>query len=276
MIFETHAHYEDSRFDGDREALLKGLPKLGISPVINVGSQLSTTEASVELAKKYNFIYAAVGIHPSEIGDLNMEQTIERLRELSRYKKTVAIGEIGLDYYWDKEPVVQSRQREWFRAQLKLAEEEQLPVIIHSRDAAQDTLEIATEAAERKISGVIHCYSCSPEIAEIYVKSGFYIGVGGVVTFKNAKKLVRTVEAIPLEHILLETDCPYMAPEPHRGKRNDSGYIPCVVKKIAEIKGISEKLVEDVTYANACRLFSRIQNLEERADKCDADTVLSC
>ncbi|MBE5890457.1 MAG: TatD family deoxyribonuclease [Lachnospiraceae bacterium] len=265
MIFETHAHYEDHKFDEDREALLASLPECGISPVINVGSQLATTEESVELAKKYDYIYAAVGIHPSEIetGDrikeLGLEGTIARLRELASYEKTVSIGEIGLDYYWDKEPQVQARQREWFRAQLSLAKEVNLPVVIHSRDAAEDTLSIMREAAAWGIRGVIHCYSYSPEIAKEYVKMGYFIGVGGVVTFKNAKKLVATVEQIPMESILLETDCPYMAPEPHRGSRNDSRNIPYVIEKIAQIKGISPKEVEEVARENAFRLFSKIE-----------------
>ncbi|MCR5676959.1 MAG: TatD family hydrolase [Agathobacter sp.] len=255
MIFETHAHYEDHKFNEDRDELLAALPSCGVSPVINVGSKLSTTEESVKLAQKYDYIYAAVGIHPSEIGDLQLEPTVERLRELAQYEKTVAIGEIGLDYYWDKEPEVQSRQREWFRAQLKLASEVNLPVIIHSRDAAADTLEIMGNAAAEGIPGVIHCYSYSPEIAQEYVKMGYYIGVGGVVTFKNAKKLVQTVEQIPLERILLETDCPYMAPEPHRGQRNDSRYIPHIIEKIAQIKGITPDVVESTTADNAYRLF---------------------
>lgn len=258
MIFETHAHYEDERYNEDRGELIESLPKKGISPVINVGSKLSTTEESVLLAKEYDFVFAAVGIHPSEIADLDMESTISRLRELSTYEKTVAIGEIGLDYYWDKEEEVQKSQREWFRKQLELAAAVNLPVIIHSRDAAEDTLEIMRDAASANIPGVIHCYGYSAEIAKEYIKMGYYIGVGGVVTFKNAKKLVQTVEEIPLSRILLETDCPYMAPEPNRGRRNDSTNIPYIIQKIAEIKNVSAKEVEDVTRENAFRLFSRI------------------
>ena len=213
----------------------------------------------IELAKKYDFIYAAVGVHPSDIADLN-EETFAWLREQTAWERTVAVGEIGLDYYWDKEPNVQENQRYWFKRQLELAAEASLPVIIHSRDAAQDTMEIMTEAAKKNIRGVIHCYSYSPEMALEYVKLGYYIGVGGVVTFKNAKKLVQTVSELPLDRILLETDCPYMAPEPHRGTRNDSSNIPYVIKKIAEIKGTTPDEVERMTRANAFELFTRVNN----------------
>lgn len=178
----------------------------------------------------------------------------------SAWERTVAVGEIGLDYYWDKEPNVQENQRYWFKRQLELAAEASLPVIIHSRDAAQDTMEIMTEAAKKNIRGVIHCYSYSPEMALEYVKLGYYIGVGGVVTFKNAKKLVQTVSELPLDRILLETDCPYMAPEPHRGTRNDSSNIPYVISKIAEIKGTTPDEVERKTRANAFELFTRVSD----------------
>lgn len=262
MIFETHAHYEDERFAEDREELIQSLPGAGISPVINVGSRMDTTEESVLLAEKYDFVYAAVGIHPSEISDLDMEITLARLRELAKNPKTVSIGEIGLDYYWDKEPEIQAMQREWFRAQLALAKEVDLPVIIHSRDAAEDTLQIMREAYEMGIRGVIHCYGYSPEIAKEYTKMGYYIGVGGVVTFKNAKKLVASVEQIPMESLLLETDCPYMAPEPHRGTRNDSRNLVYVRNKIAELKGIREEEVESITRENAFALFTRVPKIQ--------------
>jgi TatD DNase family protein len=254
MIFETHAHYDDDRFDEDRKAVLLDLPKKGISPVINVGASIESTGTTLALAHEYDFIYAAVGVHPSDIADLN-EETYAWLREQTKDDRCVAIGEIGLDYYWDKEPEVQERQRYWFARQLELAGESGLPVIIHSRDAAEDTLRVMRESNAGEISGVIHCYSYSPELAHEFIDMGYFIGVGGVVTFKNAKKLVRTVEEIPMERILLETDCPYMAPEPHRGKRNDSRNIPYIIAKIAEIKGISPQEVEETARENACRLF---------------------
>lgn len=257
MIFETHAHYDDDAFDGDREALLASLPQKGIKRIINVGASIETTKNALALAEKYAFVSAAVGVHPSDIGDLN-EESFAWLKEQTKGAKTVAVGEIGLDYYWDKEPGVQERQRYWFKRQMELARESGLPVIIHSRDAAADTMQVMKEVHAEEIPGVIHCYSYSPEMAQEFVKMGYYIGVGGVVTFKNAKKLKETVAAIPLERILLETDCPYMAPEPHRGKRNDSSYIPYVVEKIAELKNVTTEEVERVTWENAVKLFSKL------------------
>lgn len=251
MIFETHAHYDDDSFDADREELICTLPEKGVQRIINVGASIESTKTTIALAEKYDYVYAAVGVHPSDIDGLN-EESFAWLREQTKNAKTVAIGEIGLDYYWDKEEEVQEQQRYWFKRQLELATECQLPVIIHSRDAAEDTMHILKE---HTLPGVIHCYSYSSEMAKEFVKMGYYIGVGGVVTFKNAKKLKETVQEIPLERILLETDCPYMAPEPHRGKRNDSSYIPYIVEKIAELKGVSTKEVERVTWDNAMRLF---------------------
>ncbi len=257
MIFETHAHYDDEQFESGREALIASLPDCGIKRVVNVGASLASTQSSIELAKKYDFVYAAVGVHPSEIAELNEEQ-LQWLYSLTKLEKVVAVGEIGLDYYWDKEEEVQERQRYWFKRQMELAKEAKLPIIVHSRDAAADTLRVMKEAHAEELTGVIHCYSYSPEIAQEFVKMGYYIGVGGVVTFKNAKKLKETVEQIPLERILLETDCPYMAPEPYRGKRNDSRYIPYIVEKIAEIKQIPPEEVEKATWDNACQLFKKI------------------
>ena len=223
MIFESHAHYDDSKFDDDREELLSTMQENGIEKIINIGCSIESCKSTLELTKQYPFVYGAMGIHPSDIGDLN-EDTFLWLREQVKKEKVVAVGEIGLDYYWDKEEEVQKNQRIWFRRQLELAKESNLPVIIHSRDAE-------------------------------YVKMGYYIGVGGVATFKNAKKLKEVIETIPLEKILLETDCPYMAPEPYRGKRNSSLYLPYVVEKIAGLKGVTAKEVEEVTYRNAEQLF---------------------
>ena len=258
MIFETHAHYDDERFAEDRDTLLASLPERGIGRIINVGSTLASTKETLAIAQNYPYVYAAVGVHPSEIGDLN-EETFAWLKEQTRQEKTVAVGEIGLDYYWDKEPEVQKAQRYWFKRQMELAREETLPVIIHSRDAAEDTMRLMQEIHAEEIPGVIHCYSYSKEMALEFVKMGYRIGVGGVVTFKNARKLKETVEAVPMEAILLETDCPYMAPEPHRGTRNDSSNIPYVVNTIAQIKGISTDEVEQITWENAMRLFTRVR-----------------
>ena len=258
MIFETHAHYDDESFTGDREQLLRSLPEKGIGRVINVGASIETTKTTLKLAEKYDFIYAAVGVHPSDISGLN-EETYVWLKEQTKLPKTAAVGEIGLDYYWDKDPEIQKAQRYWFARQMELAKEAELPVIIHSRDAAADTMEVMKSVHAEEIPGVIHCYSYSKEMAQEFIKMGYYIGVGGVVTFKNAKKLKETVETIPLERILLETDCPYMAPEPHRGTRNDSTNIPYVIAKIAELKGITAEEVERVTEKNARRLFTKVK-----------------
>ena len=254
MIFETHAHYDDKKFDKDRKKLIESMPSKGIGRIINVGSSIETTKTTIEIAKEYDYAYAAVGVHPSDVDCLN-EETFAWLKEQTKWEKTVAIGEIGLDYYWDKEPEIQKNQRYWFKRQMELARETSLPVIIHSRDAASDTYDLMKEIHADEIPGVIHCYSYSPEMAKEYIKMGYYIGVGGVVTFKNGKKLKQTVKEIPIEKILLETDCPYMAPEPNRGTRNDSGNIPYVVEEIARIKGLSTDEVERITWDNAMKLF---------------------
>lgn len=254
MIFETHAHYDDECFAEDRGELLAQLPSLGIGKVINVASTISSIEKCVELARTYDHVYAAVGVHPSELEGMD-DAVIQEMHKLSSWEKTVAIGEIGLDYYWEKDKAAQEMQRNWFRRQLELAREVNLPVIIHSRDAAEDTLKLMKDMHAENIPGVIHCYSYSPELAKEYVKMGYHIGVGGVVTFKNAKKLVQTVAETPMERILLETDSPYLAPEPHRGHRNDSRELVYVVEKIAQIKNITAEEVKDITWKNACRLF---------------------
>ena len=252
MIFESHAHYDDKAFDGDREELLRRLRVDGISYAINVSSDLSSVEKTLDLAEKYPYVYAAVGIHPSDTGELDEEKFVW-LRRQCRREKVLAVGEIGLDYYWDN--VERETQKKWFARQLALANEMRLPVIIHSREAVKDTLDVmrAEEAVERR--GVIHCFSYTKETAREFLDMGYLIGVGGVVTFPNAKKLRECVEYVPLDRILLETDCPYLAPVPYRGKRNCSAYLPYVVAEIARIKGVSEEKVEEVTERNAKRLF---------------------
>ena len=258
MIFETHAHYDDDQFDEDREQLLEKIHQSGVGPIINVGASIESTKTTLELARTHDFIYAAVGVHPSDIECLN-EETFAWLREQTSWEKTVAVGEIGLDYYWDKEEAVQEKQRYWFARQLQLARETKLPVIIHSRDAAADTLQVMKEAHAEEIPGVIHCYSYTKEMALEFIRMGYYIGVGGVVTFKNARKLVETVEAIPLDRILLETDCPYMAPEPNRGKRCDSSMIVHVIDKIAAEKGVVPEEVAQQTMENTLKLFYKMK-----------------
>lgn len=205
----------------------------------------------MKFARKYSFMYAAVGVHPDEVGALN-DETFAWMEELLLDEKTVAVGEIGLDYYWDNEP--REVQKEWFIRQLELARKHDLPVCIHSRDAAEDTLNVMREYA-KGLRGVIHCFSYSPEIAKEYVKNGFYIGVGGVVTFKNGKKMKEVVKATPIERILLETDCPYLAPEPYRGKRNSSIYLDRVAEEIGQLKGMTANEVIEATEQNAKTLF---------------------
>ena len=252
MIFETHAHYDDAKFDTDREMLLAELPQRGISPVINAGSSIATTKTTLSLAQEYPFLYAAVGVHPSDVDDLN-DDTYAWLRQQTTLQKTVAVGEIGLDYYWP-EPDHET-QKKWFLRQLDLAREIRKPVIIHSRDAAKDTVDLMTEARAGEIGGVIHCYSYTKETAKIFLDMGFYFGIGGVLTFKNAKKLKEAVEYIPMDRIVLETDCPYLAPEPNRGKRNSSLNIPYVIAAMAQIKGITEEEVRKAAWDNSLKLY---------------------
>ncbi len=251
-IFDTHAHYDDEAFDEDREELLAVLPGQGINKVVNVGASLSSCKRTIELMERYDYIYGAVGVHPNETEELN-EESFAWLRQQCIHKKCVAVGEIGLDYYW-KEPSAKV-QKKWFVRQLDLARELELPVIIHSREAAKDTADIMTQQKAGEIGGVIHCYSYTREMAKIFLDMGFYIGIGGVITFKNSKKLREVVEYIPLDCIVLETDCPYLAPEPNRGKRNSSLNLPYVVDAVAQIKGISADEVKCITWENAHRLY---------------------
>ena len=257
MIFESHAHYEDKAFDEDREFLLDGMRDHQVGTVINVCSTVESLQKTIDLTKRYDFIYGAVGIHPSETAELT-EEIFEEIRKLCALDKVVAVGEIGLDYYW-KEPDPEY-QKMWFERQLLLAQEVGLPVIIHSREAAKDTIDMMKALHAEKSGGVIHCYSYSKEMAAEFLKMDYYFGIGGVITFNNAKKLVEAVEEIPMERILLETDCPYLAPTPHRGKRNSSLYIPLIAEKIAQIKGIPYYKVLEKTHENAKNLFLKGKN----------------
>lgn len=252
MIFESHAHYDDEAFDEDREELLASLREHGIDKVVNVGASLESCQITLDLMKKYPFIYGAMGVHPSETAELN-EDNFAWLREQCAIDKVVAVGEIGLDYHWkEPEPHV---QKEWFERQLILARETGLPVIIHSRDAAKDTLDMMQVMRAGELGGVIHCYSYTKEMAREYLEMDYYFGIGGVITFQNSKKLKEAVEYIPLDRILLETDSPYLAPEPYRGKRNSSLNLPLVAQAVADLKGISYEKVVEVTQENAMRLF---------------------
>ncbi len=255
MIIDTHAHYDDEAFSEDREAVFEEIKKSGVGLVVNIGSSFETAKESVRLSEQYNFIYAAIGVHPSETEELN-EEHMSWLLENSGKEKVVAIGEIGLDYYYD-EPE-RELQKKWFRRQLEIAREVKLPVCIHSRDAAQDTLMILKEQKAEEVGGVIHCFSYGWEQAKIYLDMGFYLGIGGVVTFKNGKKLKEVVKNAPIERLVLETDAPYLAPVPYRGKRNQSGYLPLVVEAVAEIKGLPVEEVIRITEENARRLYPKL------------------
>lgn len=252
MIFDTHAHYDDEAFDADREELLAGLPAAGIGQVVNIASSVKSIDDCLALAHRFPHVYCALGIHPEHCADMT-DALLEEIREKLSDDKALAVGEIGLDYYWPQPD--RELQRYWFAKQLRLANEVDLPVVVHSREAAADTMRIMKENLADKVGGVVHCYSYSADLAKEFVKMGFYIGIGGVVTFKNAKKIVEVAREIPLERILLETDCPYLAPVPYRGKRNSSIYLPYVVARIAEIKGVAEEEVISVTESNARNMY---------------------
>ena len=254
MIFETHAQYDDDAFDEDREGLLTSLREHGIDRVINIGASLESCRGTLGLMEKYPFVYGAMGVHPSETGELN-DENIAWLKEQCTVDKVVAVGEIGLDYHWkEPEPDI---QKKWFERQLEMAREVGLPVIIHSRDAAKDTLDIMHVLHAEELGGVIHCFSYTKETAREYLEMDYYFGIGGVVTFRNAKKLKEAVQYIPMDRILLETDSPYLAPEPHRGGRNSSLNLPYVAQEIAALKGISYDEVVEITSKNAERLFMK-------------------
>lgn len=251
MIFDTHAHLDDRAFDADREALLSQLPSNGVGLLMNPGCSLASSLAAVELAKKYDYVYAAVGSHPDAADEVN-EQVLSRYRELvKKNPKVRAIGEIGLDYHYEDIP--REIQQRAFRAQMALAAELNLPVIVHEREAHEDGMKIVREYPG--VTGVFHCYSGSLEMAQWLIARGWYIGFGGVLTFKNAKKALQVAANIPLERIVLETDCPYMAPEPFRGRRNDPGKLCRVAEKLAELRGKTAEEIQAITLENGRSLY---------------------
>ena len=263
MIIDTHAHYDDAAFDEDREQLLSALAEDGIEAVVNVGASLGSTRAAVQLARAWQPVFAAVGVHPDEAASLTPED-LQELKALTADPKVVAVGEIGLDYHWDIAP--HEVQKDCFLRQLDLAKETGLPVIIHSRDAGQDTWELIRSEGLGPEGGVMHCYGYSREMAKGYLDLGMFFGIGGVITFKNARKLVETLEYLPMDAVVLETDCPYLAPVPHRGERNKSAYLPLMAEKIAQIKGLSPERVIEITRENALRLYPKLRAFLERAD----------
>ena len=249
-IFDTHAHYDDSRFDEDRDELISSLSEKGVSHIVNCGCDLKSSLTTVALAEKHSFIYAAVGVHAHEAEETT-EEDLTEIEKLYNNKKVVAVGEIGLDYHYDFSP--RERQLEVFKRQLILANKLDLPVIVHDREAHEDTMNLLKRY---KPKGVVHCFSGSAEMAKEIVKLGMYIGIGGAVTFKNAKKPIEVVEYLPLDRLVLETDAPYMTPVPFRGQRCDSAHIAYTAERIAEIKGIDVQELIDICNENAKRLFN--------------------
>ena len=250
MLFDTHAHLNDPAFDPDREELLAGLPDKGIGLVMNAGCSLESSREVIQMAEQYHWLYASVGSHPDSADEVN-EDVIAAYRQLCHHEKVKAIGEIGLDYHYEDIP--REIQQKAFRMQMELAKELDMPVIIHERDAHDDGMRIVKEFPT--VKGVFHCYSGSAEMARQLVNMGWYIGFTGVLTFKNARKTVETAASIPLDRIVLETDCPYMAPDPFRGKRNDPGYLYRMAEKLAEIRGVSVEEIRCITYENGKRLY---------------------
>lgn len=253
MIFDTHAHYLDHQYDEDRTQLLNSLQDGGVKYITEVSANINDCNKIISLTRQYDFIYGSVGAHPENVSSLT-EDDMNKLESYANDSKVVAIGEIGLDYYYEENPS-REVQMQWFEKQIEVAKKTNLPIIVHSRDAAQDTLDILKSTNAEAVGGVIHCYSYSPEMAKLFLDMGFYIGVGGVVTFKNAKKLKEVVEMLPMDRLLLETDCPYMAPTPHRGKRNSSLLIPHIVNEISQIKGVSPVEIMDYTMDNALKMY---------------------
>ena len=251
MLFDTHAHMDDRAFDADREALLSSLPGQGIALLMNPGCSLESSRNAVELAGQYGYVYAAVGSHPDAADEVD-EAVLEEYRVLCKQNpKVKAIGEIGLDYHYEDIP--RELQQKAFRAQMALARDLGLPVIVHEREAHEDGMRIVEEFPE--VTGVFHCYSGSAEMAKWLVSRGWYIGFTGVLTFKNARKAVEVASAIPLDRIVLETDCPYMSPEPFRGKRNDPGKLYRMAEKLAELRGLSLEEIHTITMENGKRLY---------------------
>lgn len=253
MLFDTHTHFDDERFDEDRYEMINQAHSNGVGLILNAAADLKSSRTGVELGREFDFIYSSVGFHP-EFAEEITDAMFDEIREIAvNNTKVVAIGEAGLDYHYGSE--TRDIQKEMFRKQIRLARELNLPVIVHDRDAHEDTLNLLREERATECGGVLHCFSGSVEMAKIILDMGFYISVGGVVTFKNAKRMVEVVKYVPMDMLLLETDAPYLTPEPYRGKRNYSGYVGLVADKVAELKGYSSEKVALQTYDNGKRLF---------------------
>lgn len=252
MLFDSHAHYDDARFDIDRFDVLDKMPANNVGLIMNACAAMSDIERILEMCNRYDFMYGAVGVHPSDCGELT-EKDMDRLKRESSHEKIKAIGEIGLDYYYDDVP--RDVQKKWFARQIELAQEVNLPIIVHDRDAHQDTIDIMRSHGANDVGGVLHCFSGSCDMARDVMDMGFYIAFGGTLTFKNARRAVEAAEYVPIDRILIETDSPYLAPVPERGNRNDSTLVRYVAEKLAEIKGLDVKDVERITFENAKRCF---------------------
>lgn len=248
-IFDTHAHYDDEGFSDDRIELIASLTDKGIDKIVSCGCDIETTKLNYELSKQFKHFYFAAGFHPECLDGAGIDE-LEKIKYFAQDKKCVAIGEIGLDYHWMSS--TKQTQIEFFEKQIMLAKELDMPVIVHDREAHGDTMEILKKT---KPKGVVHCFSGSKEMAKEVVRLGMYIGLNGVVTFKNARKSLEVVKEIPIERLVLETDCPYLAPEPYRGRRNDSSYIPYIAKKIGDVIGLDAQNILDITNENAHRLY---------------------
>ncbi|MFG6120999.1 MULTISPECIES: TatD family hydrolase [Thalassobacillus] len=253
MLFDTHVHLNAEQFKEDREEVIQRAKDEGVKYMVVVGFDRQTIPLAIEIAESHDNIYAAVGWHP--VDAIDMEDTdLDWLEELSSHPKVVALGEMGLDYHWDKSPA--DVQKEVFRKQIHLAKKVNMPIIIHNREATQDIVDILKEEKAEEVGGIMHCYSGSVEIAEECVKMNFMISLGGPVTFKNAKRPKEVAEAIELDHLLVETDCPFLAPHPNRGKRNEPAYVKLVAEQIADLKGVSLEEVSEKTTRNALKFFN--------------------
>ncbi|GIN42281.1 MULTISPECIES: TatD family hydrolase [Heyndrickxia] len=255
MLFDTHVHLNDSQYDLDLKEVIQNAQNAGVKKMVVVGFDRPTINRAMELIETYDFLYASIGWHPVDAIDMSDEDLIW-IEELTKHPKVVALGEMGLDYHWDKSP--KEIQKEVFRKQIRLAKKVKLPIVIHNREATQDIVDILKEEDAQEVGGIMHCFSGSPEIARECINMNFYISLGGPVTFKNAKKPKEVALEIPLNRLLIETDCPYLAPHPYRGKRNEPAYVKLVAEQIAEIKGISFEEVAKQTSLNANKLFGII------------------
>lgn len=253
MLIDSHAHLDSIQFKEDLDSVMRKIEDSGVELVINPGADMKSSRRIVELVKKYSILYGAVGVHPHDTEDMK-EEDLNEIRNLAKEKKIVAIGEIGLDYYYDHSP--REVQKEMFKKQIKIAKELKLPIIVHEREAAKDVFDIIKEENDDNLTGVIHCFSGSLEMALEYIKLGFYISFGGPVTFKNAKKPKEVVAKIPIEKLLVETDSPYLTPTPYRGKRNDSSYLKYIVEEIAKLKNVDYEMLSKVTNKNTKKLFN--------------------